>query len=71
MRFPNPFINTPPVVKNHGDWFEITAKSGKAALPSTWTRHAIVGLYMALQQELARDEGVTPRELCLRIADEH
>lgn len=47
--------------------FEIT--SGDISFTRILTRHAAVGLFMELQRELAKQEGVSPRELCLRIAD--
>lgn len=69
MRVPNPFIDTPPEVKNLGDRFEITAVSGKVTLPAVLSRHAAVGFFMALQKALAEDAGISPQELCLRIAE--
>jgi len=62
-------IQQPPTARWVDDRMHIHIRTGDLAFTRILTRHAAVGLFMELQRELAREEGITPRELCLRIAD--
>lgn len=62
-------IQQPPTARWVDDRMHIYITTGEVSFTRVLTRHAAVGLFMELQRELARDEGISPRELCLRIAD--
>jgi hypothetical protein len=64
-------INQPPTVQWIDDRMHIHITTGEISFTRVLTRHAAVGLFMELQRELARDEGISPQEMCLRIAGEH
>lgn len=63
------YIDQPPTVDWSDGRVHFCVTTGDISYTRVLTRHAAVGLYMALQRELAKQEGVSPRELCLRIAD--
>jgi len=64
-------IDQPPTARWVDDRMHIYITTGDLSFTRVLTRHAAVGLFMELQRELAKQEGISPRELCLRIAGEH
>ena len=64
-------IDQPPRAEWRDDRMYIYIETGDLHFTRILTRHAAVGLFMELQRELAREEDISPRELCMRIAGEH
>ncbi len=62
-------IDEPPTVEWKDGRMHFHVTTGGVSYTRILTRYASVGLYMGLQEELAKDAGITPRELCLRIAE--
>jgi len=58
------FIDTPPICRWLGDRMEFEVKTGDLSYRRVLSRHAAVGLFMALKQALAESEGIAPLDLC-------
>ena len=61
------YIDTPPVCRWCCDRMEIDITSGDLSFKRILTRHAAVGLSLALRRELADVEGVPPIDLCRHL----
>jgi len=61
-------IDQPPTAVWRDDRMHIHITCGDLNFTRILTRYAAVGLFKSLQRELARDAGVSPVELCERLA---
>lgn len=64
-------IDQPPRAEWRDDRMDLYIETGDLHFTRILTRHAAVGLLMELQRELAKQDGISPQELCECIADEH
>lgn len=64
-------IKQPPIPEWRDNRMYIQIQCGDLIFTRVLTRHAAQGLCEGLQRELARAADITPRELCMRLADEH
>jgi len=61
-------IDQPPTAEWREDRMRIKVTTGDVSYVRVLTRHAAVGLLMELQRELAKQDNISPRELCERVA---